>query len=154
MRKTDQVCSVFWLILGGVISFQSYRLGLGSGKEPGPGFIPFWVGFLIVVLGVVLLVRSLLAQKHVDRASEPLKAGNWIKVGVVTLSLIVYLAVMSALGYLLSTFLFLSFLLNISHRKGWPIRVIAAAFIAVSTFVAFRVWLDCPLPKGIFSIGL
>jgi len=153
MRRTDQVCALFWFILGGVITFESARLGLGSLKEPGPGFMCFVTGSLIVIFGIALFVKSSSVEAYREITSEPFIGENWMKVGIVTASLIAYVISLSSIGYIIGTFLLLGFLLNISHAKGWPIRVIAAAFITLFTFIAFRTWLSCPLPKGIFSIG-
>ena len=153
MRRVDQVSGFFWVLLGGLICFESTRLGLGSLKEPGPGFMCLVTGALSVILGAALSITSFSPKARRDTPSEPATGATWTRVGIVILSLVAYVIFITPLGYIISTFLLLGLLFNVYPAKGWPIRLIAAAAISFLTFIAFRAWLDCPLPRGIFSMG-
>jgi putative tricarboxylic transport membrane protein len=153
MGRTDQVSGLFWVLLGGVICFESTRLGLGSWKEPGPGFMCLVTGSLAALLGAALFIKSLRGKARRDADSRSVIKANVTRVGIVISSLVAYIILLSRLGYILSTFLLLGLLFNVHPAKGWPLRLIAAAAISLITFIAFRAWLDCPLPRGIFSMG-
>ena len=72
---------------------------------------------------------------------------------IVTFGIIVYAALLNAVGYLICTFLLLGLLFNLYALKGWFARLFGAAAITLVTFYAFRVLLGCPLPRGVFSFG-
>jgi hypothetical protein len=152
MKRIDQVCGIFWFVLGGVIAFESIHLDLGSLSHPGAGFMCFITGSLLSIWGIVLFTKSFHAGKAMDAAGEPIISVNTKKVGIVTLSLIIYGILLSSIGYIICTFLLLSILFNIYYSKRWLLRLIGAALLTCFTFIAFGRWLDCPLPKGIFIL--
>jgi hypothetical protein len=151
MKRVDQVCGIFWFVLGGVIALESIRLNLGSLSRPGTGFMCFLTGSLLSIWGIVLFVKS--AGKGKADTDEPIVSANRKSVGIITLSLILYGILLSSLGYIICTFVLLSILFNIYYSKRWFLRLIGAALVTFFTFIVFRRWLDCPLPKGIFSPG-
>jgi hypothetical protein len=54
MRKVDQINFLFWFVLGAGILWRSAHLGFGSLTQPGPGFLAFGCGVVLVVLAVVV----------------------------------------------------------------------------------------------------
>ncbi len=153
-KRADRGCGLFWLLLGVAISIESVRLDLGSPRNPGPGFIPFLLGTILEILAVILLIRSFSTKKDASIPSIAILGPNPGKIGIVFFSLVLYGALLSFLGYLLSTFLLMGFLFNMTRREGWFLRLIGAAAVAVLTFLVFRLWMDCPLPRGVLSLGL
>jgi putative tricarboxylic transport membrane protein len=152
-EKIDLFCSLFWLSVGGLISYGAVRLGLGSIRDPGPGLIPLLIGSFLELLALILLARSLSSKVRKETVAETILGENWKKRGAVVISLLAYSILLSVLGFLISTFLLLSFLFNISGTKGWYVRVIGAAVLVVACFFVFRVWLGCPLPLGILQMN-
>jgi len=153
MKNVDVACGLFLSVLGGIICYESIRLGVGSLAKPATGFMSFLTGALLVICGGILFVRALIAGKGKEGAPEPLIGAGWKRVVIVTFGIIVYAALLNAVGYLICTFLLLGLLFNLYALKGWFARLFGAAAITLVTFYAFRVLLGCPLPRGVFSLG-
>jgi hypothetical protein len=153
MKNVDLAGGLFLFLLGGIICFESYRLGIGTLGRPATGFMSFLTGALLAICGAFLFVRSVFTERNSNVAQKPMVGFGSSKVLIVAASLIVYSMLLSYVGYLICTFLLLTLLFNLYFVKGWPARLIAAAAITLITFYAFRVLLNCPLPRGIFSFG-
>jgi putative tricarboxylic transport membrane protein len=143
------IMAVFWVAVGILLCYGATRLGVGSVTEPGSGFIFFWSGLLLLVLSLIVAAES------IRGSAEPLQEigrMNWIKIGLVLLSLLLYAFFLERLGFMLTTFVVLSFLLGLIEgtNSGRSFGVAAAA--ALGSFAIFELWLKIRLPKGIFGL--
>jgi putative tricarboxylic transport membrane protein len=87
-------------------------------------------------------------RKGVSDKGNLWKKGSWAKILPCLLSLIFYLAFLDYLGYLLTTSIFIFFLLKVVGRKGWGPSIFMAAIVSVGSYVLFRMGLGVLLPKG------
>ena len=142
------IIAVFWVAVAIVVCYGASRLGLGSISEPGSGFIFFWSGLLLAGLSLIVSAESLRGS-----AEPPQEMGrmNWVKIGLVLLSLVLYAFCLERLGFMLTTFVVLSFLLGLTEgtNSGRSFGIAAAA--AFGSFAIFELWLKIRLPKGIFG---
>jgi len=153
MKNFDAAGGLIVLLLGGIICYEAIGLGVGSLAKPGTGFMSFLTGALLVICGGILFVRSVTSEKIRNGSLESVMGAGWKRAGIVTVSMIVYAALLPSVGYLICTFLLLGLLFNLYVVKGWFLRLFGAAAITLLTFYAFRVLLGCPLPRGVFSFG-
>ncbi len=152
-ERVDLFCSLLWLLVGVLISYGAFRLGLGSIRDPGPGLIPLLIASFLELLALILLVRSVSSGVRKETLEGKILGENWKKRGAVVISLVAYSLLLSTLGFLIATFLLLSFLFNLSGMKKWYLRVVGAAVLVTACFWVFRVWLSCPLPLGILRMN-
>jgi len=54
----DRLVLILFVVLGGGIMAQSARLSLGNLHNPGPGFMPFILGFSMILLSLLSYVES------------------------------------------------------------------------------------------------
>ncbi len=150
MGKIDQISSLFWFFLGWVLIFLSYRLGLGSLTNPGPGFLPFWCGLFLAGLSLVVFVQSRLDRRRSEsKGLRDLWIGtHWAKGVYVVLALVIYTLAFSHTGFLLSTTLLLIFLFKVIEPEKWWIAIGGAILTSLVCFVVFSLCLDVQLPRG------
>ncbi len=150
MGKIDQISSLFWFLLGWVLIFLSYRLGLGTLTHPGPGFLPFWCGLFLCGLSLVVFLRGRLDRRRgLDKALRDLWAGmGWAKGVYVVLALLIYTFAFCHIGFVLSTTLLLIFLFKVIEPEKWWIAIGGAILTSLVCFVVFSLWLDVQLPRG------
>ena len=171
LRK-DSLLSAFWIVCAGLICVGSYRLSLGSLSDPGPGMFPFIAGAALGVLSIVEWSNIRLAHRRLARAPaqtqgdhaggshvasheavEPLftsRLGAY-KVAAVLVALLIYALTMEYLGFILSTTLFIAFLLWLVERQRWYVIVFGAVLSSLATYLVFKVWLETALPIGLFG---
>ena len=153
MRTYDFASSLFWLVLSMVILAESLHLGVGKLHNPGMGFMPFAAAALLGLLAIVLFFQTLAKKK--ERKSEPLFAGTlWKRIIVVLLSLVAYSYLLPSVGYLISTFVLMTFLLWIlePNRWRWFIWSVFISFLTTGlSYYIFSVLLNCQFPLGLME---
>jgi hypothetical protein len=150
MKVYDQGGSLFWLLLSIAVFFGSLRLGIGTLRNPGTGFLTFGASGILGILSLVLFVQTTLRKKVVKR--EPLFAGKlWQRILLVLIVLTVYSWIMPTLGYLISTFVLMTLLFWVLERKKiW--FVLSSSFLTtLITYLVFSKWLNCQFPNGLFG---
>jgi hypothetical protein len=99
-------------------------------------------------LSLIVLADSL---RDVGEEDQKFSGTNWPKVFLVLSALVLYGLLLEKLGFVLTTFALLSFLLGISDETKWPSVLAVASVTALSSFAVFHLWLHIRLPKGIFG---
>ena len=146
--KTTGAGALFWIAAGLLACYGATRLGLGSVTEPGAGFIFFWSGVVLVILSLVVLIDSIRSS---EAAARDIGEMNWIKITLVLVSLVLYAFFLEKLGFILTTFFLLSFLLSCIEDTNWIRSVGVAGAAALTCFALFELWLKIRLPKGLFG---
>lgn len=146
--KTIGAGALFWIAAGLLACYGATRLGLGTVTEPGAGFIFFWSGVVLVILSLVVLIDSIRSS---EAAARDIGEMNWIKITLVLVSLVLYAFFLEKLGFILTTFFLLSFLLSCIEDTNWIRSVGVASTAALTCFALFELWLKIRLPKGLFG---
>ena len=152
MKRLDQWNSVIFLVISVIICVASLRLQYGNVHNPGPGFLPLWLGILLGILSVVLLINATLQKQGILLKEVLNEKIRWKKVLFVLICLIAYGALMGYLGFLVSTFLFLFILLRFIDRVRWWPVILWSLVGSCGSYFIFEIWMKLRLPKGILGI--
>lgn len=150
MKRSDQISAIFWIVVGIFVCYGSYYLGVGSASNPGSGFISFWCGIILSAIAGVLFCQSFSSKKidFGERASETWKGTGWKKSTLVIFALVSYGLALPNLGFILSTIIFLLFLLKVIEPMKWSISFTVAIMASFITFFIFSRWIGIEFPKG------
>jgi heme A synthase len=154
MRTHHRVGSIFWLVIGIYIAISAYRLGLGSFRQPGPGFIFFLMALLLIILSAIDLGTTFSgkSKSEKEKPEAPLwKGARWPKVLIVLIGISIYNYVFNFLGFLLSTFLLMIFLFKAVEPTKWWVSVLASIITILLSFGIFNLWLKVPFPIGVLG---
>jgi putative tricarboxylic transport membrane protein len=138
----------FWVAVGLLACYGASRLGIGSVAEPGAGFIFFWSGLVLMILSLIVLADSVRSSEDTVRRISKM---NWPKITLVLFSLLLYAFFLEMLGFVLTTFVLMSFLLGCIEGTGWFRSLGVASAAALTSYAMFELWLKIRLPKGIFG---
>jgi putative tricarboxylic transport membrane protein len=144
MPKRDTGVAALTLIFGAVAAYESAKLPFGTVRNPGPGFFPWWTSVMLELLALILLFRALTLRSPTSEKSS----GRLAKVIALLIALCAYTFLLDPLGYLLSTFLLVLFMLRAMDAQRWAIALGMAAITSVGSYVVFAIWLSIPLPRG------
>lgn len=149
----EEGSSLVWLGIAILICIGSLRLSLGSFRNPGPGFFPFIAGLIVAVMALAIHLQSR-GKTSAKGTREPLWADKKRiqKMVLTTLALLAYGVGMDYLGFLVSTFLFLAFLLRMIEPQRWSLVLLESALASGISYLIFDIWLQAQLPKGLFQI--
>jgi hypothetical protein len=145
MNTGSILAGIIFLTLGIFVCQQAIQLNLGRASRPGPGFVPFGLGSLLILLSFLYLVPVLRAFK---KEEEPRSSAGLIRTLMGIGILCLFSAVLSGLGYLLSTLLLFLLWLMLIERKKWPMAVGLAGLALVFVYF-FNLLFSIQLPRGI-----
>ena len=158
MRSYDRIAALFFFAVGSFFalyarfSLYSRHVEIGSWKEPDAGFLPLWGGITLVIMSILLLFSSIRSRGPDDKVSFFPVPSAWKRVLVTFLSLAAYNGLLNLLGFTLTTFLFLGFLLKVVFPQSWRRTLLVSVLGAASARFLFVHFLETQLPKGIFGL--
>jgi hypothetical protein len=147
MRRYDLISSLFFLLCGLLIAAGSLWMPVGRLGEPGPGFLPLFIGILMGILSIALFIRSLSAGTAGEKTFW-LDRKQWPKVLATTLALILYAFALRPLGFSLVTFFLLVFLFKVIGGLNWGTSIAGPVLTTSFFYLLFKVWLEVQLPVG------
>jgi hypothetical protein len=151
MRLYDLISSLFFSTCGLLIAVGSLGMPIGRLGEPGPGFMPLFVGILMGILSISLFIRSLRAGIS-ERKAFWLDRTQWHKVFATSLGLLIYALALRGFGFALITLFLMVFLFKVIGELNWKVSI-AGPILATSFFyLLFKVWLEVQLPVGPFGM--
>ena len=145
MRKGQVSAGVILLALGFFVCQQAIQLTLGQASRPGPGFVPFGLGSILILLSLLYLAPLFRTRQGHE---EPQPLSNLTRTLLAVGILCLFSAVLSGLGYLLSTLLLFLLWLMLIERKKWPVAVGLAGLALVFVYF-FNLLFSVQLPRGI-----
>jgi putative tricarboxylic transport membrane protein len=151
MRKNDLISSLFFLACGLLITAGSLMMPIGRLGEPGPGFLPLFVGIFLALLSAALFIRSLRLKMN-DQKAFGLGRKERFKVITTSLSLLLYCVALKPLGFVLVTFLLLLFLFKVTGGFNWKMSIAGPVLITLFFYLLFAVWLEVQFPMGPFGM--
>lgn len=148
--SSDRFAGGIILLLALAILYEALGLEFSTDIGPGPGFLPICLSLLMAALALVLLFKRPKDQPQAesDRASTKRVAG---RVFAIFLGIFGFLALMQPLGFLLSGFLFLMYLLAFIESKPILPSLLWAAGASTGFYLIFAVGLNVRLPAGPFG---
>ena len=147
----DLIKGTVFLIFSLIVCYESFRLPLWSGKKPGQGLFPFFLGIALVFLSLVFIsVKGFRQRKEAITAEAA--PGNKKRILLALGILISYAIVLPFLGFLVSSFFLIFFLFGLSYQGRWMVLGTASVFISLAFYIIFQVLLKIQLPHGILGI--
>ncbi len=152
MRSRDLQSGFFCLALGILFAAASLHQGLMRKGVPGPGFLPFLTAILFAGLSLMVLIPALRRGKPQEKPAGEERffpeKDSLKKVGLGLISLFAYGLVLSYAGYLITTFIFMLFILRLAEPVPWKTVIVTALATAVISYLLFVVLLEVQLPQG------
>ena len=154
MQKADVILPGLVTAFGAIIMWQSLTqmdYFYADRGAPGPGFLPFWVSFGVVVLGLIVTVREIRMPADEAPVREWPDALGKRRIIYLLGGFLAFLLVIPLIGFVLASILFMfivSLLLGMHQVKT---AAIASILIGLFMHLVFDKWLMLSLPKGILG---
>ena len=136
----DFWAGVMFVVVGALFAGIAYTYKLGTAARMGPGFFPFWLGLILVILGVAVAIGGM------RTAGEKVEKFNWIPIMWVLGSIVVFGLLFKITGMLIA-----GLLLVIGSSLGgdkFILRDVLLLAVGLTVFCAlvFVVGLKLPIP--------
>lgn len=152
LRRAEFWGGLFWLAFGAFVAWQGWLLELGTLREPGSGFVFFWLGLLIVAFALSIALKGVKGEGPL--LSDLWRDARWTKVLMVIGALVAYAFLFEHLGFVICSLALLLFLMTVVDPV--PLRL----SLPISAIASFGVWyvlekvLLVQLPKGNWIEGV
>lgn len=149
MKDIDRLNGFFFIIFSLYTVYESLKLPRGGFHQPEAGFFPLGLALALFLLSGFLLFQAF-GKGH---TKEWLQFGEGKRrVAFAIAAMVVYVFVLNILGYIVSTFLIMVFILKGLEKQKWRTTLIISLPCVVLSYVSFSWYLGVPLPKGIIPI--
>lgn len=149
MARRDQFFSLSFVILAGYACWQSVDLGIGTFAKPGPGFFPFLSSLALGGFAIVTLFKDRFLKKQLEELSD--RGIGWTPLVLTFASLLGFILSLKFLGFIITTFFFIGFLLRAVEKKTWIVSAMVALSVSLGTYLLFDLLLQSQLPQGPFG---
>jgi putative tricarboxylic transport membrane protein len=150
MRRIDVISAVTLLALALTALLEASKLPFGRLNAPQAGFFPLILALFLAVFSLVLMAQSIGGAAEKSGTSN--EKAIWKKILLAIAALAVFGVVFESLGYIISTFLFIAFLLRAVEQQKWSSVVVVAFLTSLTTYLVFGLLLNTPLPGGILGL--
>lgn len=149
MKKANIVGALGLLFFSILYIFEAIKMPIFERQSPGPGFIPFCIGILVMIFSSILLLQNLRSDYQKGKSPFMEKKEGLKTIAYIIIFLFAYCGFMILVGYPISTFFFLLFFLRVvgkySYKFSFKISIVATAAL----HGIFAYWLDMAFPIGI-----
>ncbi len=139
------VCLGF-LIVGVLVCRTAISLTYYTQLGPGPGFFPFWTGALITVFSAILLVQTFAGRLSTIEIGGLPERARGLQVIATVAAIAGFALFVERLGFVLTMFGVLLFLLTIYGCRLMPTGLLVALAGSLGIGFAFTNWLGVYLP--------
>ena len=145
-RTVALAVAVVFLVLGLVLAYDNYRLGIGWERNgPQAGYFPFGLSVIMCICAVIGIADALAKGRSQEVFVTRHQAGRVLLVLVPTA---LFVVAMQLLGiYVASTALIAGFMLFVGRSRPWVALLVGVATSLV-LFYIFEIQFQVPLPKG------
>ncbi len=151
MRRTGVISALMLLALALAALLEAGKLPFGTFSSPQPGFFPLILAIFLGFFSVLLLAQEI-SQTGGEGGAFLGGVALWKRISLAIGALVTFGLLFETLGYLLSTFLFISFLMRAVDRQKWWSVVVVAFCTSLVTYLLFGLLLNTSLPAGILHI--
>lgn len=156
MRVADTIAALCVALLGATTVGLARQLPYEAEYGPGPGFLPLWIGAMLVVLSGFLFIEARKEDLRVDSPPDgegdsrsafldfaPGAFGPW---AIFCVSTIAVSFLFERLGFALSVGLFMLVTMRWVARQSWLATILLALLTPVALYLGFVRVLMVPLP--------
>jgi len=142
----EKIVSGVLVVISLVYMFAAKDLAFGSFGQPGVGFMPIIVGYMGSGLSIINFISVMMKKPKNGEESDPLAQFDLVKLVKFVIGCAAYVLLLKYTGFLIATFLVLTYLLKVTEVKGWVLPVIISAGTSVGFYVVFQKMLGVLLP--------
>jgi putative tricarboxylic transport membrane protein len=150
ISKTDEIAGGILVLFAGAVYVVSGNFPSGIGGAPGPAFFP---RFVVIVLSILAMVQFISASMTAESSERIVNNRNLARFIIPAMFLIAYAVILPFVGFLLTTFAFLTAMMYYSGARDLKVILPIGAVASVILQNVFVGFLRVPLPEGPLELG-
>lgn len=149
MRTAELVVAAFLVIIGGMVIYDSMRLGAKWGADgPEAGYFPFYIG-LLICFGAAVTVVGVLRHKGENKLFVEWTALRQIMQVLIPVAF--YVLGIQLIGIYVASAAYIALFMVYMGKYSWIKGVLLGTAVSALTYTMFEIWFKVPLFKGEFN---
>jgi hypothetical protein len=141
-NQKNFAAGLLYIATGATFSMGALFYKMGSAARMGPGYFPFWLGLLLVVIGIVVLAGSV----RVRSPETTFPKLDWQVLAWILASVVLFGLLLVRAGLVISLVALVLVSSRASHEFKWKGAVLNAALLLAMCLGAFVFGLGLQLP--------
>ena len=155
MKRPYQIGGTLFFLFAAFMARESVELKFYTTLGPGPGFFPFWLAVIMMLLSGIMVFQATFRQSDPMPADFFASKVGYLRALAICVSFVWAVKAMDPLGFRLTMLVFFLWLLltlgRLKGLKGWIITVAVSIAGSWGAFWLFDTALKVPLPRGMFG---
>lgn len=139
----DMIAGCVFLIVG--VFFITASMGISKssyGSNVGPNIFPLGLGTILVLLSLIVIYEA----RSYKASPQEKEKRDYKRFALVLAVTFFYILLFEPLGYVISTFLYLTLFFQMMERNKLPYTILIAAFFSLTVYVVYVIILQGTLP--------
>ena len=153
IKHRDTISALFWFIIGlgfSIWTLMSYQIG--GLLKPQPGFFPLALGIFLMILSLILFFGRMRKTPDIGlKVDNNNGFAQWKNVAFTALVLFIAAIMLERVGYLITFFLMIVFLVKGGGQRTWATILLTGLFTTAGVYIVFILILKQPLPGGLIG---
>ena len=141
-NQRDFGAGIMYMVIGLFFTFIATQYPMGTAAKMGPGYFPFYLGILMVLLGLFVAIKAFSAKA----AIESIPKFNWKIIAQITGAVVLYGLLLPRMGFLVAVVVLVFVSASASKEFTWKGTAINAAFLVTFTYSVFVLGLKLQFP--------
>jgi Tripartite tricarboxylate transporter TctB family len=141
-NQRDFGAGIMYMVIGLFFTIVATQYPMGTAAKMGPGYFPFYLGILMVLLGLLVAVKAFSATA----AIESIPKFNWKIIAQITGSVVLYGLLLPRMGFLVAVVVLVLVSASASKEFTWKGSLINAGFLVAFTYSVFVLGLKLQFP--------
>jgi hypothetical protein len=148
--RSERISGLVLILFSVLIMVESRKYPIGTVDNPGPGFLPMLLGFLLGLMSLALWIKTWIKVKtQIQKTSWPDRQGLF-KIIAIFIGILLFTILFEVTGYFLNIFLLFLLLLRPIGRQRWSMTLMISIGAVLVSYLLFDWWLKVPLPRGVW----
>jgi putative tricarboxylic transport membrane protein len=150
MRSINYFIGLIMIVLASFVIYASKDFVSMGTFDIGADTFPKGIAILTIILSIVLILTTYFNKNIFGRFKDVFEKRGLAKVGVGLALFIIYFTIMSYIGFLISTVLFLGCYLYILGIRNWYKIIVISILTSFIVFYVFYQFFNVQIPEVLF----
>lgn len=151
LKKPDIIGGILGILISIYVLYESAKFPKDIVMKVGPGYFPRLLAVALFAASVLLIINALRGKSRKKYEKFNIKDPGIHRAGIALLATISYCLVLKYLGFIISSVLYLMFLMYLLKKRNYVSMIVISACISIGIYSIFQSILNITLPMGVLS---
>lgn len=152
MKRADKISGMILIAFFLFMFYQSTKLDMMYRNSPGAGFFPLWLSILAILAATIVVVGAFRKPELHNLPVPWPKSVGLRRIGLTFVSFLLYVYLMTVLGFIISTIAYVMFMSRMLGSRRWFSSIAVSVLTPLALYLVFKVWLQMELPTGLLKM--